>query len=156
MSSYQLSRKVKSMVEEEDATARLRYSRSLVRQNKPLNDDSRAPHVWSTTITSLPERVLSFALNSLTDTLPHNANLHLWKKVSSAACDLCGNPQTLLHVLNSCPYVLEKRRYKDRHNSILEAIHSFLVDLLPAIKSITVDLPSHSYSFPQQIVCTDT
>ena len=73
MSSYQLSRKVKSMVEEEDATARLRYSRSLVRQNKPLNDDSRAPHVWSTTITSLPERVLSFALNSLTDTLPHNA-----------------------------------------------------------------------------------
>ena len=64
---------------------------------------------------TLPERVLKFALNSLTGTLPHNANLHLWKKLPSPACNLCGHRQTLLHVLTACPYSLEKRRFNTRH-----------------------------------------
>ena len=126
---------------------------SLARQNQPLKADSMAPHLWSTTITSLPERVLSFALNSLTDTLPHNSNLHLWKKIPSVSCNLCGQQQTLTHVLNACLYALEKWRYNDRHDAIHGCIHNFLVDLIPASQHVTADLLSHSYAFPQQIVC---
>ena len=149
-STWQLSKQAKARVDDKDTAARLNHSTSLARQNQPLKDDSRAPHLWSTTtITSLPERVLSFALNSLTDTLPHNSNLHLWKKIPSTSCNLCGQQQTLIHVLNACPYALEKRRYNDRHNAIL-------VDLIPASQHITADLPSHSHTFPQQIVCTDS
>ena len=59
-------------------------------------------------------------------------------------------------MLNACPYALEKRRYNDRHDAILACIHNFLVDLIPASQHITADLPSHSYTFPHQIVCTDS
>ena len=146
-STRQLSNQAKARVDEEDTAVRLNHSTSLARQNQPLKDDSRAPHLWSTTITSLPERVLSFALNSLTDTLPHNSNLHLWKKIPSTSCNLCRQQQTLIHVLNACPYALEKRRYNDRHDAILACIHNFLVDLIPASALLTspaTHTPSHS------------
>ena len=155
-SAKRLGKQAKSKIEDADNDTRLAHSISLSRQNLPLRDDSRAPQLWSSTITTLPERVLKFALNSLTDTLPHNANLNMWKKNPTSSCTLCGERQTLLHVLNACPYALEKRRFNDRHDSILECIHTFLVSQLPPSLSITVDLPDKPYSFPQQIACTNS
>ena len=156
-SSKQLSTRAKKLVEAADTETRLSHSTSLAVQNRPLKDnDSRAPRLWSSTITTLPERVFKFALNSLTDTLPHNANLHLWKKLPSPACNLCGHRQSLLHVLNACPYTLEKRRYNTRHDAILQAIYAFLVKHLPPTKSVTADLCDQRYTFPQQIATTDT
>jgi potassium voltage-gated channel Eag-related subfamily H protein 8 len=155
-SARKVRNQAKSTVEEEETVARLSHSTSLVRQNQPLSDDSRAPLLWSSTVTTLPERVFKFALNSLTDTLPHNSNLHLWKKITSPACNLCGQRQTLLHVLNACPYALEKRRYNDRHDAILESIHAYLAKQLPSSQNVMADLPNQQYSFPQQIACTDT
>ena len=71
--SKQVRERAKSRVEKADTDARLCHSTSLSRQNLPLRDDSRAPQLWSATISTLTEQVLRFALNSLTDTLPHNA-----------------------------------------------------------------------------------
>ena len=62
----------------------------------------------------------------------------------------------LLHVLNACPYALEKRRYNDRHDGILESIYIFLKKLLPPSLNVTADLPNLQYSFPQQIARTDS
>jgi hypothetical protein len=100
--------------------------------------------------------VLSFALNALTDTLPHNANLHLWGKSPTAICKFCDQPQLLLHVLNACPYALNHRRYNDRHDSVLDSIYTFLKQAVPSTKSITADLPSLQYNFPQEMVCTNS
>ena len=156
-SSKQLCNRVKKQVEAVDTKSRLSHSTSLTVQNLPMKDNtSRAPHLWSSTIETLPERVFKFALNSLTDTLPHNANLHLWKKLPSPSCNLCGQRQTLLHVLNACPSALEKRRYNARHDAILLCIHAFLVKYLPPSKHVTADLPDQPYHFPQQITITDS
>ena len=40
-------------------------------------------------------------LHSALDTLPHNANLHLWGRRGSNNCPLCEERQTLIHVLNN-------------------------------------------------------
>ena len=156
MSSRQLSKRAKSIVEDQDTTTRLAHSTSLARQNKPLKDDSRAPHLWSDSILTLHENVLSFALNALTDTLPHNANLHLWGKSPTAICKLCDQPQSLLHMLNACPYALNHRRYNDWHDSVLGSTYTFLKQAVPSTKSITADLPSLQYNFPQEMVCTNS
>ena len=155
-SSKQVGKRAKSRVEEADTSTRFAHSTGLAKQNQPIRDDSRAPQLWSSTIITLPERVLRFALNSLTDTLPHNDNLHLWRSIPSPSCTLCGERQTLLHVLNGCRYALEKRRYDDRHNDILECIHAFLANQLTPSQNITVDLPNQFYSFPQQAACTNS
>ena len=42
--------------------------------------DVRCGRVWSVVVQSLPEEQMKFSLNAALDVLPHNANLHLWKK----------------------------------------------------------------------------
>ena len=37
-------------------------------------------HVWSRVVQALLEEQMKFALNAAVDVLPHNVNLHLWKK----------------------------------------------------------------------------
>ena len=152
----QVRERAKSRVEKADTDAHLCHSTSLSRQNLPLRDDSRAPQLWSATISTLTEQVLRFALNSLTDTLPHNANLHLWRHITTPACILCGERQPLLHVLNACPYALSRRRYNDCDDAILRCLHDFLAGQLSPSQSITADLPNQPYSFPQQVAPTDS
>ena len=96
---------------------------------------------------------LEFALNSAVDTLPHNTNLHLWGKHNSSACPLCGEKQTLIHVLNSCKVARDERRYNPRHDTILSLISSFLSSKIPSTSHLTSDLGL--YAFPQHIVSTD-
>ena len=50
---------------------------------------------------SAPEP-FKFALNAAHDTLPHNANVHLWKKKTTDLCPLCGEHQMLIHLLIVC------------------------------------------------------
>ena len=62
----------------------------------------------------------TFILNAAHDTLPHNANLHLWGKKASDTCPLChADNQNLVHVLNLCQVALNLRRNNDRHDSVL-------------------------------------
>ena len=53
-----------------------------------------------------------FILNAAHDTLPHNANLHLWGKKASDTCPLChADNQNLVHVLNLFQVALNLRCY---------------------------------------------
>ena len=82
----------------------LEHSVSLDTQGKLFRTvDSNAAAVWAKSTQSLPSAQMKFALNAASDTLPHNANLLLWRKNDCllAACELCGEHQTLCHVLNN-------------------------------------------------------
>ena len=111
--------------------------------------------IWAKAVQSLPEEPFTFVLNAAHDTLPHNANLHLWRKKASDICPLCHeDSQNLIHVLNSCRVALELRRYNERHDSVLTVLYDTIAKHLPATSSCTVDL-ANQYSFPSHIVPTD-
>ena len=99
---------------------------------------------------------MKFTLSAAHDTLPHNANLHLWRKVPSPNCPLCSSRQTLLHVLNNCPVALQNRRYNHRHDAVLEKLHQFVTGHITPQQQVTVDLPDQSYSFPVTFAATDS
>ena len=87
--------------------------------------------LWSKAVQSLPAEQMRFALNAAVDTLPHNANLHLWKKKESDCCPLCGERQTLIHALNNCEVALGQRRYNERHDEVLRNIANAVAKKLP-------------------------
>ena len=98
-------RKVK-MDEDEN---RLENLKSLPRQGQMMRITTpEAASTWPKSIQFLPQHVFKFALNATHDVLPHNSNLHLWKKHSSSSCPLCHQPdQNLIHVLNNCKVALD-------------------------------------------------
>ena len=55
--------------------------------------------IWSQVVLQLSDMVLKFVINAVQNTLPHNVNLKHLQKSESDHCPLCGNTQTLLHVL---------------------------------------------------------
>jgi len=152
----QVTTSVKAKVQAADNEARLSHCTSLTRQGQTARSfQGKGAEIWSNAIQTLPEALFKFALNAVTDTLPHNKNLCLWKRLPSPHCPLCSKDQTLAHVLNNCTTALEARRYNERHDNVLQAIYSFLRDHLPPCWNITADLPGHSYAFPQNIAPTN-
>ena len=145
-----LIRKVKGSISAEDATTRREKAESLPLQGQMLRSSNLAADViWARAVSSLPSETQKFALNSATDTLPHNNNLARWYNgLHSGLCKLCGNKQTLLHILNNCEVALRLRRYNKRHDRILDLIN------LPATFHFTVDLTDHTYRFPCHITIT--
>ena len=100
---------VKAKVQAADNAARLSHSAGLEVQGQLVRDFPGKPaDLWSSTVQSLPERVFKFALNAVTNTLPYNKNLFLWKKLSSPQYQLCSKEQSLHHVLNNCKVALLK------------------------------------------------
>ena len=75
-------------------------SRWVVQGQTMRQFQDRAAELWAHVVTSLPESAMRLALNSVTYTLPHNANLHLWGKQTSPVCWLYPERQTVQHVLN--------------------------------------------------------
>ena len=111
----------KLLVEEE--THKGRYNPLLSQEKEGQmfrNTSSDAAEVWSKALLLPRDEERKFALNSALDTLPHNANLHLWRKRGDNICPLCGEQQTLIYVLNMCPVALTTRRYNHRHDALLE------------------------------------
>ena len=148
--------KAKARVQAADTASRLSHTSGLVVQGQTVRTfEGKEATTWSTVVLSLPERVFKFALNATTDTLPHNQNLCLWRKIPSSSCPLCGQVQSLLHVLNNCPVALQLRRYNRRHDDVLSSIFSFLSDHLPQGMSILADLPGSNYTFPPSVAVTD-
>ena len=113
-----------------------------------------AIEVWSTTVESLSSDQQKFILNSTVDTLPHNANLHLWKKKVSLDCLLCGERQSLIHVLSCCPIALKLRHYNSRHDAVLSVIAATIREYLPPTTLLSVDL-GEKYSLPTHILQMD-
>ena len=112
-----------------------------------------AAMVWPKALRDVSNEHLSFALNSAVDSLPHNANLALWKKRTKDTCSLCGERQTLIHILNTCKVARDERRYNGRHDSILAVIASTLSSHTAPSANLSSDLGS--YTFPQHIVTSD-
>ena len=105
-----LTKQSKNLVVTEDNEKRLEHARSLVVQGQlHLLDDTNGASLWSDVVQALPPECMKFALNAAQDTLPHNANLSVWRKEAglSNQCKLCNYRQTLLHVLNHCQVALE-------------------------------------------------
>ena len=97
-----LAKAAKALVAEKTNSGLLDHWQSLERQGHMSRCmDQECAHVWAAVVKALPEEQMKFALNATLDVLPHNSNVHLWKK-NSPACTLCGGNQTLLHVLNNC------------------------------------------------------
>ena len=97
---------------------------------------------------------MKFSLNAAVDMLPHNSNLHLWKKRKDPSRPLCIKKQSLLHVLNNCAVARDLRRYNIRHDAVLQEIALAIQPYIPPTATLTVDI-SDSYTFPLHIVPTD-
>ena len=103
----------KARVTKEDTTTHRDHEESLPRQGQMMRlAQDEAEGIWSTAVCSLDSECLKFALNAATDTLPHNANLAVWRMGQgiSDKCKLCERKQTLIHVLNDCPIALSPRQ----------------------------------------------
>ena len=75
---------------------------------------------------------LSFFLRAISDTLPSNTNLTLWKLSEDPTCQLCKDqPAYLRHVLSACKTALSEGRYTWRHNQVLKVLAN---DIEEAIK----------------------
>ena len=110
-------------------------------------------YIWSKAVQTLPAEQMKFALNSAVDMLPHNVNLHLWKKKSNDPCPCCGEWQTLVHTLNNCKVALDQCIYNKCHDEVLQAIASRVAKKLPSTTSFTTDL-GDTYQFPLHITLT--
>ena len=116
--------------------------------------DVRCARVWSVVVQSLPEEQMKFSLNAALDVLPHNNNLHRWKKRQDPSCPLCNSNQSLLHVLNNCSVAISLRRYNVLHDKILQEISTVVRAHLAPSASMAVDI-GEDYAFPMHIVPTD-
>ena len=149
-----LSARAKGYVQASDDDDRLDNLRRLEKEGQMSRlSTPQAAEIWAKAVESLPDEILKFSLNSAVDTLPHNANLHLWKKKENSSCPLCGEKQSLIHVLNACSVARDKRRYNVRHDSVLREVVATIQEFLPPTYELTAD--TGSYSFPQHIVPTD-
>ena len=82
---------------------------------------------------SLPERAFKFALRRTCRT---------------------SYVQNLIHVLNMCRVARDLRRFNNRHDLVLEKIHSAVKKNLPQSAGVTADIDG-DYEFPSHIVTTD-
>ena len=146
----------KRRVSSEEEVVRLTGLQSLPRQGHMIRATTPdTATIWAKAVQSLPDDSFMFALNAAHDTLPHNANLHLWGKKASDTCPLCQEDhQNLIHVLNSCKAALDLRRYNIRHDLVLTALYESITQHLPKSASSTIDL-GDKYAFPTPIVSTD-
>ena len=71
----------------------------------------------------LKEQEYHWAIKVKLDILPCRANLHKWKLSRNKNCMKCRNTtETTHHVLNGCPWRLNKKLYTIRHNAIQDLI----------------------------------
>ena len=72
------------------------------------------------------------------------------------SCKLCGECQTLGHVLNSCKVALQQRRFNNRHDKMLEVITAFVQEHIPSNYQIVSDIYNDQpYNFPSVLAYTD-
>ena len=149
-----LTARAKGYVQAADDVDRLDNLQRLEKEGQMSRlSTPQAAEIWAKAVESLPDEIIKFSPNSAVDTLPHNANLHLWKKEESSSCPLCGEKQSLIRVLNACSVARDRRRYNVRHDSVLKEVVTTIQKFLPPTYELTAD--TGSYRFPQHIVPTD-
>ena len=112
---------------------------------------------WRSIIFDLPKGVLSFLTRAAINSLPTSDNLRRWGKKLNTQCKLCGNHETLCHILNSCPKALNQERFNYRHDSVI----NYLVSVIQGEKNDCIefyaDLPGltiNGGTIPSDIVAT--
>ena len=146
MGRKKLSKVAATMIVEDESDDRLSALLSSERQTGALHLVEEEPAAqWASALERLTPSELKFALNACQDSLPHNSNLAIWKGHPSE-CKLCGERQSLLHVLCSCPVALQLRRYNSRHDQVLRVIFNLLRDhlLTPSLPTSLTNHPSLS------------
>ncbi|CAH1270985.1 Hypp4528 [Branchiostoma lanceolatum] len=81
------------------------------------------------------------------DALSTFCNLITWGKRNSDRCKLCGNRETLHHVLNHCSVSLQQGRHTFRHNAISKHITDSILEAIdPTQTNATVyaDIQGHT------------
>jgi len=97
---------------------------------------------WTTLLYDYSERLLKFAVNAQTQTLPTPDNLRRWKAKRDAVCGLCGEKEvTLSHILAGCKFVRETEnklsredRYTWRHNNVLSLLATAIKEQIGVVK----------------------
>ena len=145
LSRQQLKHQSTDKVVHSDNYERLTHLQFLQVQGECFRLEVDTFNIWSLGLYSLPDMLFKFSLNAMVDCLPHNQNLLKWGKVQSGSCPLCGQLQSLQHILNSCPTALEQRRYNQWHDHILQLLVDFLQVHLPTEVRMTADLPNEDY-----------
>ena len=149
-----LNKAAKLLVSEDDEDQHLTSLQRLEKQGHMSRCSSPdGMKFWAKAMEGLKDEHQKFVLNSAVDTLPHNANLHLWKKRKDGFCPLCGERQTLIHVLNTCKAARDARRYNVRHDTVLNEIVSLISAYTKPPATLSADLGD--YNFPHHIVPTD-
>ena len=149
-----LKKATKAILQEEEDNERYQQLCQLPEMARAWKESS--PELWVKAVQGLPPEPLKFALCASTNSLPTNANLHMWRKKSSDICSLCQKyRQSLPHVLNNCSTAMDLRRYSKRHDEVLQVLGVFIRSHLPPLFSITIDSPSESYCFPHHITATN-
>ena len=110
--------------------------------------------MWKADMFNLSRGVAKFVLNSVLNTLPTKDNLSRWGKTISQSCDMCGNRETMLHVLSGCPTALEQGRYTWRHDSILARISSFITTDSESDVEVFCDAGGRAWTIPPDILPT--
>ena len=112
---------------------------------------------WKSIINNVPRGVLSFALNSSTNTLPTPDNLKRWGKRMVSVCPSCGNHGTLEHILNFCSVSLNQGRYTWRHNSVLNHITNMILQNNPSTLEVFSDISGYDINagtIPSDVLVT--
>ena len=145
-----MSATARSLLADVEDTERHQKLRQLPAQGDMARSwENTSPELWVRAVRGLPPETMKFALNASLNTLPTNANLHMWGKKPTNICPLCQESrQSLVHILNNCPVALELRRYSKRHDTVLQVIGDFIRSHLPPQFSISIDSPSEAYSSP--------
>ena len=114
---------------------------------------------WQSIIRSVPRGVVSFALNSATNTFPTPDNLKRWGKRAVSKCPLCGNNGKLEHILDFCSVSLVQGRFTWRHNTVLNHLTNTIIENKPDNIKIFSDLPEFKInggSIPPDIIVTNS
>ena len=88
LSRKQISKYAATEVTEADTQAHLHHAQSLLREKDLMQQENKADDQWTVATTKLPENMFAFGMKAITDTLPHNSNLCLWKKIQSDHCPI--------------------------------------------------------------------
>ena len=135
-----LARGAKLIVQEEAFEERHERLLSQEREGQMFRcTSSDAADIWGRALMDLSDEHRKFAINSAVDTLPHNANLHLWRKRNDDACPLCGDRQTLIHVLNADATTIAMMQCSERSLLLSQTIFYQQKHSLPT--SLTTSFP---------------
>ncbi len=86
--------------------------------------------------------------------LPTKDNLYKCGKIISETCDLCGDPETIAHVLSGCKLMLDQGRYTWPHDSTLNKITEFVNQVNDSDLISNADLGEKWWTIPPDLLVT--